>query len=120
MPKTTASGDKFVANLANIIEFSHPNKIKAIDADITNLSLRSRTDIDINIANAIWIEVKKGSKISEWQVKKQLKASEEEGMEYIYYTGDKLSKQQIKNLTDWGVKKENIINNTKDLMDKIK
>lgn len=52
--------------------------------------------------------------------KKQLKASEEEGMEYIYYTGDKLSKQQIKNLTDWGVKKENIINNTKDLMDKIK
>lgn len=69
MPKTTASGDKFVANLANIIEFSHPNKIKAIDADITNLSLRSRTDIDINIDNAIWIEVKKGSKISEWQVK---------------------------------------------------
>ena len=80
----------------------------------------SRTDIDINIDNVIWVEVKKGSKINEWQVKKQLRASSEEGMEYIYYTGEKLSNQQIKNLTDWGVKRENIIDNTKDLMDKIK
>ncbi|MBQ0737606.1 hypothetical protein [Mesonia mobilis] len=119
MPKTTDAGDRFVANLANIIEFSHPNKIKAIDADITNLGLNSRTDIDINIDNAIWIEVKKGSKISKWQVQKQVKAAAEENMEYIYYTGETLSNQQKKNLIDWGVKEENIIDNTADLINKI-
>jgi YD repeat-containing protein len=119
MPKSTDAGDKFVAGLANIIEFSYPNKIKAIDADITNLSLKSRTDIDINIDNAIWVEVKKGAKISEWQVKKQVKAAADENMEYIYYTGEALSDQQKKNLIDWGVKEENIIDNTADLMKKI-
>ncbi|WP_298892938.1 hypothetical protein [uncultured Psychroserpens sp.] len=116
MPKSSNVGDKFVANLANMIEFSRPNRIKAIDSEISNLSLKSRTDIDINIDNSIWIEVKKGAKLNKWQVEKQLKASAEEGMEYFYYTGEKLSNQQIQNLLDWGVKRENIINNSADLI----
>ena len=119
LPKSADAGDHFVANLANTIEFSHPNKIKAIDADITNLGLKSRTDIDINIDNTIWVEVKKSAKISKWQVQKQVIASAEEGLEYIYYTGSKLSDQQIKNLVSWGVKVENIIDNVSDLMKKI-
>jgi RHS repeat-associated protein len=112
LAKSASSGDELVANLSNRIESLYPNKIKAIDSELTNLMLRSRTDIDINIENLIWIEVKKGTKISEWQVKKQLRAAADEGMEYFYFTGGKLSNQQIKNLVDWGVKEENIFHVT--------
>jgi hypothetical protein len=104
-------GDIFNARVANDIEDALPDQITAIDSDLTHIGGDSpfRTDIDINFAGKVWIEVKKGAKIVEWQVKKQLLAAGAEGMDYIFYAGGKLSSRQIDNLVEWGVKRENII-----------
>lgn len=121
LPKSRASGDIFVSNIANYVEYYYPGRIKSIDAELTNIDLMSRTDIDIDFDGKYWIEIKEGKKIDQWQVQKQLKASADEGMDYIYYTGGKLGKQQKQKLIEWGVKPENIIDNGKlgDLMRKL-
>ncbi|MGH1387819.1 polymorphic toxin-type HINT domain-containing protein [Kordia sp.] len=113
--KSTRAGDVFTADTANLLEAFFPGKIKVIDKIVTKRTARGlmQTDIDINWADEVWVEIKSSASREGYgtprQIKNQLTLAKERGMDYIYYNKERLSPQQLKNLDEWGVDPKNII-----------